>query len=139
MALSIFEDKAARPLQDDWVDVLGDKSTLWSEIESFVSSTTGLVTEEWKHYGKASGWTLLLKQKKRTILYMFPQEGYFIVQIVLGEKAVERALERPLTGEILMLIKNAKPYIEGRSIRIEVTSDAYLIDIKTLIDIKLGS
>ena len=70
---------------------------------------------------------------------MFPQKGYFIVQIVLGEKAVERALESPLTGETRMLIKDAKPYVEGRSIRIEVTSDAYLIDIKTLIDIKLGS
>jgi hypothetical protein len=43
-------------------------------------------TEEWKYYNKKSGWTLTLKRKKRTILYLAACKGHYIVGLYLAKK-----------------------------------------------------
>jgi len=139
MALSIFEDKTLKPSEEDISKVLGDKKALWDEIKSYIAKEYGELNEEWKNYGKASGWTLLIKLRKRTILYLFPALEYFIVQFVYGEKAVEKSLNSLLPLNIVDRIKEAQSYVEGRSFRIDVRSEADMSWIKELIDIKVIS
>ena len=137
MALSIFEDKTLKPSEEDISKVLGDKKALWDEIKSYIAKEYGELNEEWKNYGKASGWTLLIKLRKRTILYLFPALEYFIVQFVYGEKAVEKSLSSLLPSNIVDRIKEAQSYVEGRSFRIDVRSEEDMSWIKELIDIKV--
>jgi hypothetical protein len=137
MALSVFEDKASRPSHEDVATAVGETKVLWEAIVGYIEKAYGSCTEEWKHYGKASGWTLLLKLKKRTILYLFPQSGFFVVQFVYGEKAVQKALGSDLPEVIVGRIKEAPFYVEGRSFRVDVKCQADVNWIMKLVDIKM--
>lgn len=137
MSLSVFEDKQFKPSHEDVATVLGETKVLWDYIVNYIEKEYGQFTEEWKHYGKASGWTLLLKLKKRTILYLFPQNGYFIIQFVYGEKAIEKALGSDLPEVIMARIKAAPFYVEGRSFRVDVHCASDVNWIKKMIDMKL--
>lgn len=139
MALSIFEDKVKKPDNEDIREALGSSCRLWEEIKEYMASNSGTMTDEWKYYGKSSGWTLLLKQKKRTILYLFPGKDFFTTLFVFGEKAMEQAGKSNLPDYIIESIHSAKPYMEGRSFQVEVKNEQDLENVKVLIDIKLNN
>ena len=136
MALSILENKLKKPTDSELSEVLGNAKAVWDCLKQNVAHMYPEIIEEWKHYGKASGWTLLLKLKKRTLLYLFPCKEYFIVQFVYGEKAVEKAMMSSLPKNIIDNIREAKPYTEGRSFRLEVKVMDDLEIIDELIEIK---
>lgn len=137
MALSIFEDKNKKPESKDIIDAIGDTGELWDAIKDYIAQLCTNVIEEWKFYGKSSGWTLLLKHKKRTILYLFPSNSFFIVLFVFGEKAIHKAYESSLPNFIIEKIKSAVPYLEGRSFQIEVRDEKDIEYVKKLIEIKI--
>lgn len=137
MALGIFEDKLSKPSEEDVAKVLQQTGVLWQQVREHLAENHPPIVEEWKNYGKASGWTLLFKQKKRTLLYLFPCSGSFIAQFVFGEKAVEQALQSELPAAVIESIKAAQPYVEGRSFRIEVKTPVELEVVQQLIGIKV--
>ncbi|MFZ5353950.1 MAG: DUF3788 family protein [Bacillota bacterium] len=137
MALSYFEDKGSVPKENELQEILGAAWRHWMSIKHHTENTYQNVNEEWKHYGKASGWTLLMKQKKRTLYYLFPCQDHFIIQFVFGEKAAEEAEKSNLSEEIKQSIREAKPYIEGRSFRVTVRSTGEIAAIEELIKIKV--
>lgn len=120
MSLSIFSDKSKRPSEDDLKAKLGSTSTLWNDLKKLIASKFAPVTEEWGFTSMKTGWGLRLKGEKRTILYMTPCEGYFVVSFALGEKAVKAAHESDLPSSALKIIDNAPKYVEGRGVRLEV-------------------
>ena len=137
MALSVFEDKSKMPRETDLSNVLGKAITKWTDLINYIQKTYGQTNDCWKNYGNASGWTYLIKLKKRTIIYLFPNTEAFILQLVLGEKAVHQALNALLSEDIKQIIRHAKPYVEGRTLRFRVESETGLGPIKQLIDIKV--
>ena len=138
MATSIFTDKSSPPTEDDLAEVLGECKFLWEELYAASDQKFGPLKREWKFYGKNSGWTMLLKTNKRTILYLYPQQGAFIVLFVFGEKAVEAARQAMLPTGIMTLIDDAKPYMEGRSFQVKVGQSADLEVIHQLAAIKMA-
>jgi len=62
-----------------------------------------------------------LKQKKRTVLYMTPCKGYFLVGFALGEKAVDAA----------------QKFAEGRGVRLEIRNKPAREQAKLLAAIKM--
>ncbi|MBI9068622.1 MAG: DUF3788 family protein [Salinivirgaceae bacterium] len=48
--------------------------------------------EHWNYSGKKYGWGFRLKDKKRAIIYLIPQDSYFLVAFVFGKIATEQAL-----------------------------------------------
>ncbi|MCX7921885.1 MAG: DUF3788 domain-containing protein [Clostridia bacterium] len=137
MALSIFGDKAVMPNDLKIAEALGNTYVLWNCVKDYVNSNNLPTTEEWKYYGKSSGWTLLLKHKKRTMLYLFPGEAFFIVLFVFGDKAINYAKDSGLPDYIIEKMEKATPYLEGRSFQIEVRNEQDLQHIKMLSDIKM--
>jgi hypothetical protein len=105
-------------------------------LGSHVKKKYPSVAEEWKHYGKAFGWTFKLISKKRNLLFLVPLNGYFRVRFVLGEKAVACANVADLPIEIKEAISAATPHVEGRSIDIDINGLEQLETIKSLIKIK---
>lgn len=135
--LSAFDDKSIMP-DDLMVSVaLGDASSVWDELRAYVGDNYPSITGEWKHYGKAAGWSYKLISKKRNLLFFVPRIGCFRLRIVLGEKAsayAEGDSELPI--EIKEAIRAATPYTEGRSIDIDVNRREQLEAIKCLLKIK---
>ena len=126
------------PTEQDVITQLGKAYSIWCEILASLEKRYGALIKEWKPSKKSFGWMYLLKQKKRTLLYMTPEEGEILIGIVLGERAADTALKSKLPDRIKEMIREARAYAEGRGIRFPVRSldDIALVD--ELVDIKMA-
>ena len=139
MALSILDEKSVIPNESQLKGVLGKTFQLWNNVRQYVSDKYSPTDEEWNFAGKNYGWSLRLKRKKRTILYLIPCKEFFLTAFVLGEKAVAAAQKSRLPKSILDMIKSARKYGEGRGIRIEVKQPKDIENVKRLTEIKMGN
>ena len=69
MTLSVFVDKAKKPQDTDLAETLGESKQLWDQIKNHVIGLIPDIIEDWKHYGKSSGWTMKLLKKKRNLFF----------------------------------------------------------------------
>jgi hypothetical protein len=99
----------------------------------------GAVEQEWKSSSAKYGWSLLLKKKKRTILYIGPCDGCFRASLVLGDRAVAAARQSDLSSSALKLLDEAPRYAEGTGLRLIVKSLKDLPTIRKLALIKLAN
>lgn len=128
MTESIFEDRAVEPTDSELEEALGVAAVLLAELENQLASRHGILTHEWKFYGKKAGWTLALGHGGRRILHLIPRPGRFTVVFTLGKKAQLACQESSLPGEILAALETARQYAEGKSIRFDVLTEA---DVRT--------
>ena len=138
MALSAFDDKAVEPTPSELARVLGPCEELWYHLLSRMEASYGPLSEEWKFSGAKYGWSCRLRQKKRTVLYLIPQDRAFRVGIVLGDRALTLLRRGQMSPEALALIDEAPRYGEGTGFRIPVTSLADCKDIEIAIEAKMS-
>jgi hypothetical protein len=118
---------------------LGRSSALWEGLREHLASEFKPLAEKWSFPGQKWGWSLQLKQKKRTILYMTPCMRHFLVGFTLGERAVHAAHESDLPDSVLSTIDGARKYVEGRGVRIEVKTKKDLDSVKKLAAVKMAN
>lgn len=138
MAISAFDDKSRPPKSGELKNVLRGTAGLWSQLVAHITGNHGPVAELWNFSGAKFGWSLRLSRKDRVVLYMTPQAGHFLVGVVLGDKAVERAHEMRLPATVLKLIDDAPRYAEGRGIRLTVATRDDLRIVQRLAAVKMG-
>ena len=136
MSLSIFGEKAVVPNEKMLVKALAGSKAIWDDIKSHVAAICGNVSEQWKYYSKKAGWSLVIKSGERTIIYLIPLEACFKVNYVFGEKAVAAAETAGIPKSVIIQIREATPYAEGRSFMMDVKSKADADTVKRLINIK---
>jgi len=137
MSFSAFDDKELQPQDSDLVEVLGDSQDLWDELKFQMETQFQPLSVDWGFSGKKWGWSLRLKQKARTVLYMTPRRGHFVVGFALGQKAVDAAHESDLPQSILDMIDDSQKYAEGRGVRLEVRTDDDLCNVTRIATIKM--
>jgi hypothetical protein len=133
---SIFMDKAVPPAESDLSEKLGSMYQLWAELKNWTLDYLKNAGEEWAFPGKKYGWSFRIKSKKRNIIYFIPHEGNFTVALVFGQKATDQIMESNISKTLKTELMNARVYVEGRGISIDMSDDSILNDIKTLIRIK---
>jgi hypothetical protein len=116
---------------------LGKSKALWDALLTHLAEQYPGVQNEWGFAGAKHGWSLRLKHKKRTILYLTPQRESFLVSFALGERAVVAAEQSTLPAHVLDAIRSARQYAEGRGVRIDVRQRGDVDAIKKLIEIKM--
>jgi Protein of unknown function (DUF3788) len=139
MSPSVFLEKKLTPTESALAPVLGKSKALWDDIKADVTRKYEPITEAWGYSGKNHGWSLTLKQKKRSVLYLVPGEGVFRCSLAFSEKAVAEARHRSLPSRVMEMIETAKRYPEGRAVRIEVQSSKDAGVVKELVSIKMAS
>jgi len=139
MATSIFDDKAVVPNDSMVDDVIADNRPLWEKLKSHVKENYQDISQEWKMYSKKAGWSLVFKQGKRTLFYFVPCEKHFIVAFVLGEKAVNTAMQSSLSTSTKESISDADVCAMGHSFFVTVKSEQDLEDVVALLKIKEAS
>ncbi|MDP3915102.1 MAG: DUF3788 domain-containing protein [Bacteroidota bacterium] len=137
--LSIFQDKAIVPADNDLADRLGSTFNLWVQIQDFVFEKYPKAIAEWNYSGTKYGWNFRIKDKKRAIIYFLPRDNYFKVAFVFGQKATDFILESDISPVIKNDLEQATKYAEGRGIRIEIKDNQILADIEKLVIIKLAN
>ena len=134
---SIFTEKQTIPSETSLKIALADNFTLWKTIEKHTKEAYPNYTEEWNYGGEKYGWSYRIKDKKRIIIYFLPRDKFFKVAFVFGEKAVQTVMDSTISEEIKNELQAAKPYAEGRGIRL-VSTESNLEDIKRLVEIKIS-
>ena len=137
VALSAFDDKSTKPDVKDLKKTLGRSAVHWDDLVAHVTAKYAPLDETWIFSGANWGWSLRLKRKRRTVLYMTPCKGHFLVGFVLGEKAVSAARGSTLPRSTITIIDEAKKYAEGRGVRIEIKNKSNLAIAKKLAAIKM--
>ena len=136
--LSAFDDIALMPDNGMVAAALGGAALIWDELRAHVEDNYPSVTGQWKHYGKAAGWSYKLISKKRNLLFFVPQTDGFRLRIVLGEKACACAeTDHELPDEIKAAIRAATPYAEGRSVDMDIDRREQLETVNRLLKIKV--
>lgn len=90
------------PDNESLANVLGSTRSLWNRLFEYAEEKSNALGE-WRFYSKKAGWSYVVKSGKRTLFYMIPQDGYFKLTFVYGEKAVEKAKESNITGTYNLL------------------------------------
>lgn len=139
MSEIIYNDKDKKPDDDLLSDNLGTVYQYWQEIKKVTEEVCESTTEEWKFYGKNYGWQLKTLLKKRNLFFLIPYDHYFKIVFIFGDKAVNEIENRDISNQIKNDIINAKKYMEGRGIAIEVKDQKHLPDIKMLLTIKINN
>jgi len=137
MSGSFFLDKKLRPSEPVLARVLGKSKPLWDEIKADVTARYAPLSEAWGYSGKSHGWSLALKQRKRSIVYLVPKEGAFTCSLAFSEKAAAEAQHRALPTSVKEMIEKARHYPEGRAVRMQVHSAADAAVAKELVCIKV--
>ena len=137
MAGILFDDKSKKPDQKSLVKALGQTGKYWIELKKHIDEKYGPVIEDWKFYGQKYGWQLKVLRKKRNLFFIIPAEGYFKIVFVFGDKAVSAVEQSDLPEGIINTLKNAKKYMEGRGLQVEVKLPKDLKNVKKLVDIKV--
>jgi hypothetical protein len=137
MALSVFMDRSAPPDEHGLAEALGESKQLWDQLVLYVKEKYTDVIEDWKHYGKNSGWTMKLLKKKRNLFFLYPCSGHFVVVFVFGDRAVHAAENSSLPQNIIDTLKQAKKYAEGRGLQVTVNNQDDIEVFKKLLTIKI--
>lgn len=136
---SIFVDKNIKPTTTELEHGLGETFHIWKSFEDFTKNNYPNATSEWKFSGEKFGWSYRIKDNKRVLIYLLPRDKFFKTAFVFGQKAMNQILESNISGAIKTELKAAKPYAEGRGIRIEIKDQSNFEDIQKLIKIKISN
>jgi hypothetical protein len=134
---SIFMEKSVQPTLDDVAKVVPNYAD-WKTLSQCVVDNYPKALEEWKIPAKSYGWSYRLKDKKRNILYLVPHDDRFTVGFVFGQAATDEVLAHPeIPFEWKKMLIEAKVYVEGRVLSIEVYDSEPIPAICELINIKI--
>lgn len=133
---SIFIGKENKPTSIHLAAVLGRSYNLWQEMEAFVKAVYPAAITEWNFFNIKYGWNFRIKDKRRVIIYMQPQNKYFMASFVFGQKATEAIMKSGVSDPIKLELTNARVYAEGRGIRIAIKNKKIMNDLKELVKIK---
>lgn len=115
-----FAGRNTAPEESDLAAALGEAKPLWDRLLAELAERQGATAHEWKSYSTKHGWSLRVMRGKRTIVWLTPRQGSYGATFILGEKAVQAAVEQALSAKLLRLIEEAPRYPEGRGVRLSV-------------------
>jgi hypothetical protein len=136
--LNAFIGKTTQPTDTEIAAALGSSAALWKQLVEWMAEQ-GVAEQEWKSSSAKYGWSLLLKLKKRTIVYLGPCDGCFRVSFVLGYRAVAAARQGDLSKSTHKLLDEAPRYAEGTGVRLVVKAPKDLAAVRKLALIKLAN
>lgn len=108
MAKSIYLDRAMQPDELMLAAVFGAQKQYWDEFIFHVSEAYPAFSKEWKYYGKAWGWSLVLKSKTKTLCYLTPATECFQVSIIFNDRGRALVAGAALPKAIAQAVEAAK-------------------------------
>ena len=139
MATNAFINKPAAPTETDLDAALGPAKAAWDQFLADLAREFDVNVHEWKCHSPKWGWSLRVKRKARTIVWLSPSEGCFLVMFILGDRAVKAARQSKLPARIVAALDAAPKYPEGTGIRLPVKSARAVGALMKLAAIKLAN
>ena len=134
-----FNSKLQQPTDEMLASALGETKKILDDIISFIKAEFGESHIEWKYYGAKFGWSLKIYNKKRNVVFVGPEDGYFRLAFTFGQKAYIEIINSNLPDSIKQQLIEAKVYVEGRPLRLEIRNQKDAEPLWQLIKIKLNN
>jgi len=134
-----FIGKAKKPTEEELAAALGPAKAAWDLFIAGLAEENGVDGQQWSSYSRKAGWSLRLKRKKRTIVWLAPCQGCFRVAFILGDKAMKAARECELPKRMVKILEEAPKYPEGTGVRIAVKGAKDIAVLKKLAEITLAN
>jgi Protein of unknown function (DUF3788) len=128
--------KPVPPTELELSAFLGSAAALWFGLVQAVAETFAPLERRWQPSKAKFGQICLLQYKKRTLLYLTPDQEKVWIAIVLGERAYGLAMASSIPATIKKMFSEARPYAEGRGIRFPASSLSDIPMILKLVEIK---
>lgn len=135
MSIGAFLDKDMPPSPQDILEALGGQRALWEQLIQFLGENYQL-PGELNYGGKNYGWNLRYRKSGKTLLTLYPQQGYCVAQIVLGKAEVEQALALKLGKNVQTCLVETPQLHDGRWLFIKVRTARDVKDVQQLLQIK---
>ena len=135
MPIGLFTDKEYQPTETAVLEALGAKRPLWEELTHFIADNYP-IPGEWNFGGKNYGWNLWYRKSGKTLVTLFPQDRYFVAQIVLGKDQVEPALALKLGKNVGTALAETPQLHDGRWLFIKVKTKRDVTDVQQLLQVK---
>lgn len=136
MTVGSLLDKEHQPTPQDIQNTLGAAWTLWNGLTRFLAEAYPEIPPELSYGGKKYGWNLWYRKSGKSLLSLYPQEGYCVAQIVLGNAQVEQALALELGEAVGTLLRETPQFHDGRWLFIPVRTAQDAEDVKQLLQVK---
>ena len=134
MSPNAFIGRTKPPTDEELATALGAARALWDEILADLA----LPVQEWNSYSPKAGWSLKLKQGKRTIVYLAPCQGSFRVAFILGAKALDAVRQAKPSEALRKTLDEAPRYPEGTGVRLHIKTRRDLAAVRKLAEAKLA-
>jgi hypothetical protein len=131
--------KTKKPTDAELAAALGPAKGIWDQLLADLAREFGVDVQEWNSYSPKAGWSLRVKRKARTIVWIAPCLGCFRVAFIFGDKALQAARQCKWPKRIVKVMDEAPKYPEGTGIRLEVKSSRDIGTLKKLAAIKLAN
>ena len=86
--------------------------------------------------GKNYGWNIWYRQSGKTLVSLYPQQGYFVAQIVLGKDQVEKIFQLKLGKNVRTVFEQTPQLHDGRWLFVKVKTEKDVKDIQELLQVK---
>jgi hypothetical protein len=139
MSQNAFIGKVKKPTDGELTAALGPARTTWDQLLAELDREYGANVLEWNSYSPKAGWSLRVKRKARTIVWLGPRKGSFFAAFILGDKAMQAALAGKLPQRIVKIMNEAPKYPEGTGVRIPVKTLKDIAAVGVLAAIKLAN
>lgn len=137
--MGIFTGRDKYPDQQILKEKLSITYPFWESIIKYIYQNYSNVSEEWHFRHINFEWGLWIKLKKRNLIYLIPNQGFFICAFVFGKKGVEAVMNSEISDQIKVELSKTRKYLEGTGFRIDVKDDVIVKDIYELIQIKIDN
>jgi hypothetical protein len=125
------------PTDAELTAALGKARRYWDKLVDQARALSAKITGSWKYYA-GSGWTYVLRDQRRNVMYLKAGAGRFSANFALGDAAVAALPEAELPPDIVAAIKAGPRYPEGRAARFEVASAAQCAVAGNILVLKLS-
>jgi len=126
------------PGREELVGMIGESQTFWDRLMKHLRAEYAPLSEKWNFSEQNFGWSLRLMQRQRTVLYLVPRPGHFLVAFILGEDVIRVARQAGLHTRDVDLIRKAPKFANGKGVRLEVREGKDLGSIKRLATAKMA-
>ncbi len=136
MSIGAFTDKLYKPTDSEVVKTLGASYHRWLFLVEHLRGDLRPKEDFAFLYGKGYGWALRFRLKGKLLTSLFPNEGYFTVQVNLTKAHLYEAGRIHLHRNAQVAIEGATLYPEGKWTFTQVRTDGDLKDVIRLIELK---
>lgn len=108
-----FSDDEMPPTNEQVATTVGQEA--WpaiAKVMQWLESSHPQLEREWK-FSRAAGWYETSTLKGRRVFYFIPKNGGFLINLLLGDKAIDSISAGPFARRFSAHLKTAKRYPEG--------------------------